>query len=44
MRFTLREKLKFAKLHVDDGVPLFEISDKDFSNRYLKIVLYYFLI
>ena len=28
MKFTLSEKLKFAKLHVDDGVPLFEISDK----------------
>ena len=28
MKFTLSEKLKFAKMHVNDGVPLFEISNK----------------
>ena len=28
MKFTISEKLKFAKMHVDDLVPLFEISDK----------------
>ena len=28
MKFTLSEKLKFAKMHVNDLVPLFEISEK----------------
>lgn len=28
MKFTINEKLKFAKMHVNDLVPLFEISEK----------------
>ena len=28
MKFTLKEKLKFARLHVDDGIPYSEISNK----------------
>lgn len=28
MKFTISEKLKFAKMHVNDLVPLFEISEK----------------
>ena len=34
MKFTLSEKLKFAKMHVDDLVPLFEISEIQGINGY----------
>lgn len=39
MKFTLEEKLKIAKLHVDDGVPIYELSHQyDFSVCRIKYI------
>ena len=39
MKFTLEERLKIAKLHVDDGVPIYELSHQyDFSVSRIKYI------
>ena len=39
MKFTLKEKLHYVKLHVEENVPIYEIERKSFYCKKIVLIL-----